>query len=96
MEKERRDSGRGNKEGRGFLFGLGGGSAGTDSGLLVLITYHLQFSGILSGQHESKTCDLEMMSLTANRSDVQQYSVVLHIHYTMPCINRSMVMRAFL
>lgn len=81
--------------GEDFFLGWGG-SAGTDSGLLVLITSHLQFSGILSGQHESKTCDLEMMSLTANHSDVQQYSAVLHIHYTMPCINRSMVMRAFL
>lgn len=41
------------------------GSVSTD----VAITSHLQASSVLSGQQEPNTCDLEMMSLIANRSD---------------------------
>lgn len=56
---------------------------------VVLMTSNLQATSVLSGRHKSNTCDLEVMSQVANRSDVQPG--VLHIHHTIPCISRSMV-----
>lgn len=60
----------------------------------VLITSHLQASSVLTGQQGANTCDSLMISSIANRSDVQQCAAVLHIHYTILCINRSMGMHA--
>ena len=75
----------------GVFFGWHGDrSVSTD----VLITSHLQASSVLTGQQGANTCDLVMISSIANRSDVQQCAAVLHIHYTIPCINRSMGMHA--
>ena len=71
----------------GVFFGWHGyRSVSTD----VLITSHLQASSVLTGQQGANTCDSVMISSIANRADVQQCAAVLHIHYTIPCINRSM------
>lgn len=52
--------------------------------------------GVLTGWRQMITCDLEMISLIAICLDMQQSAAVLHIHYTIPCINRSMEMHAFM
>lgn len=99
MEKEGRDSGRGNEE-EHEIWGWHDGvffswhryrNVNTD----VLITSHLQASSVLTGQQEPNTCDLKISSIV-NCSDAQQCTAVLHIHYTIPCINRSMAMNAFI
>lgn len=47
-----------------------------------------------SGQKEVNTCDLVMISSTANCWDVEEHAAVLNIHCTIPCIYRSMEMYA--
>lgn len=62
----------------------------------VLITSHLQASGVLSGQQQDNTCDLEMMSSIAKIAGCMADSLPsLHIHYTISCINTSMVHACF-
>lgn len=61
----------------------------------VLITSHLQASSVPTGQQDPHTCDSEISSI-ANCSDVQRCAGDLHIHYTIPCIDRSMETHAFI